>query len=338
MISAPSLADVARRAGVSPATVSRHFNQPGLVNPQTRSRIDAAVKELGYVPNGAARALASKRSRMIGVIVPTLDHAIFADAINSIEQRLGQDGYTLIVASNRFDPDQEHVQVQTLLSHRVDALVLVGVDRDPATYRLLQSKGVPYVTIWVVDPQSRHPGVGIDNTAAAHRVTSYLLDLGHRSFGVISACTDYNDRARQRLRGVEIALEERGLALPPDSIIERPIDLMEGQLGLKYLMEQRPRPSAIVCSSDVLAAGAILGSRKLGIKIPDDVSITGFDDMELASQIDPPLTTVSLPIPAMSLRAAEYLLARLNGHPVSSSTILDTELVLRESTAPPRQP
>lgn len=331
-----SLVDVARHAGVSPTTVSRFFNQPGLVRPGTRQRIERAVAELGYLPNAAARALASKRSRMVGVVVPTLDHALFAKALNSLEGRLAEAGYTLVVAASGFDPARERRQIESLLSHRIDALVLVGAARDPASYALLEGQGLPYVTTWVVDEDGRHPGVGIDNRAAGRRIASHLLDLGHRDFGVISAETARNDRARLRLAGVREALEARGVALAPERVIERPLDLLEGGYAFRHLMGLSPAPSAVICGADLFAVGAVFESRKLGLRIPEEVSLTGFDDIDLASLTDPPLTTLRVPVHEIGARSADYLLKRLRGEAVPASTLLEVELLLRGSTAAPK--
>ncbi len=334
--SSTSLTDVARQARVSPTTVSRFFNQPELVRPGTRQRIERAVVDLGYLPNAAARALASKRSRMVGVIVPTLDHALFAKALNSLEGRFAAAGYTLVVAASGFDPDRERRQVEGLLTHRIDALVLVGASRDPAVYALLETQGLPYVTTWVVDEDGRHPGVGIDNHGAGQRIADYLLDLGHRDLAVISAETARNDRARQRLAGVRAALEARGLSIPSERVIERPLDLLEGGHAFRHLMSLSPAPSAVICGADLFAVGAIFESAKLGLRVPQNVSVTGFDDIELASLIDPPLTTLRVPVREIGERSADYLLRRLRGEAVPNSTLLEVELLLRGSTAAPK--
>ncbi len=331
-----SLTDVALQAGVSPTTVSRFFNQPELVRPGTRQRIERAVADLGYLPNAAARALASKRSRMVGVVVPTLDHALFAKALNSLEGRLAAAGYTLVVAASGFDPDRERKQVESLLSHRIDALVLVGAARDPAVYDLLESQRLPYVTTWVVDDKGDHPGVGIDNRAAGRRIADHLLDLGHRDFGMISAETAQNDRAGERLAGVREALLARGVALAPGRVIQRPLDLLEGGYAFRHLMGQSPAPSAVICGADLFAVGAVFESRRLGLRIPEDVSVTGFDDIDLASLIDPPLTTLRVPVQEIGARSADYLLKRLRGEAVPSCTLLEVELLLRGSTSAPK--
>ncbi|MDJ0943958.1 MAG: LacI family DNA-binding transcriptional regulator [Kiloniellales bacterium] len=331
-----SLVDVARQARVSPTTVSRFFNQPDLVRPRTRARIERAVAELGYLPNAAARALASKRSRMVGVVVPTLDHALFAKALNSLEGRFAAAGYTLVVAASGFDRERERRQVESLLTHRIDALVLVGAARDPAVYALLRGQGLPYVTTWVVDQDEGHPGVGIDNRAAGRRIADHLLDLGHRDFGVISAETAENDRARARLAGVRAALEARGVALARERVIERPLDLLEGGYAFRHLMGLSPAPSAVICGADLFAVGAVFESPRLGLRVPDDVSVTGFDDIDLASLVDPPLTTLRVPVREIGERAADYLLKRLRGEAVPDSTLLEVELLLRGSTAAPK--
>jgi LacI family transcriptional regulator len=332
---AVSLADVARRAGISPSTVSRFFNRPGLVSARTRARVEDAVKALGYLPDGAARTLASRRSRIVGAIVPTLDHALFAKALDSLEQHLARDGYTLIVASCGFDPGHEARQVRTLLSQRIDGLMLVGLERDPATYALLRAKGVPYVTTWVTDAPGGHPGIGIDNAEASRRIADYLLDLGHRDFAMISAPTAHNDRARQRLDGVRRALGERGLDLAPERSVERPFDLAEGRHAFQYFMQLRPRPTAVVCGADIFAIGALFEARRMGIAVPGEVSVTGFDDTDMAAQIDPQLTTVHVPVAELGRRAGNYLLGRVSGRPVADRTLLDVDLVVRDSTAPP---
>jgi LacI family transcriptional regulator len=284
----------------------------------------------GVVDQDIERAVALQRA-----IVPSLDHALFAKALNALEQCLGAAGYGLILASHNFDPDHERRQIENLLSRRIDALVLVGAERDAATYALLEDKAVPYVSTWIVDPENRRPGVGFDNFAAGHRIASYLLELGHRDLAMISAATEHNDRARQRQAGVRRALAERDLVLLPERVVERPFGHLEGQHGFKYLMGLPDPPTAIVCGADIFAVGAVLQAGKLGIRVPQQVSITGFDDIDLAALVDPPLTCVSAPIAEMGFRAGEYLLERLKGNTVPPTTLLDVEIVLRQSTAPP---
>ena len=308
------------------------------MKPETRRRIEGAINDLGYVPNGAARALASNRSRIIGAIVPTLNHALFATELNDLERRLAVEGYGLIVASNDYQLEREYELTQTMLSRHVDGLVFVGVDRDPSIYRLLEKKGVPYVTTCAINKNPRHPEIGVDNFAAAQDVADYLLDLGHEDFGVISHPSAHNDRARARLAGFRAAIEARGHALLTDRVIERPVDFVEGQIAFRHLMSLSPRPTAVLCSMDIFAIGAVLESRRIGVRIPDDVSVTGFDNAALASLVEPTLTTIDLPVRETGRRAAEYLLQTLKGKAAPWQSVLDYDLVVRKSAAgPPRQ-
>ena len=194
----PRLADVARRAGVSTATVSRALNQPHAVTAELRDRVHAAVDALGYVPHGPARALASRRSNTIGAVVPTIDNAIFARNIQSLQARLFEAGRTLFLASSDYDYAREQREVQSLVERGIDGLILVGEQRNQAVYRLLENKRVPYVTTWIFHEDSPHPCVGFDNHQAAYQVASYLLDIGHRDIAMVAGIREGNDRAAAR--------------------------------------------------------------------------------------------------------------------------------------------
>ena len=329
------VADVAQAAGVSGATVSRALNRAGPVSDQVRERIERAVVELGYVPNGAARALASQRTRAIGVIIPTLENTNFAITAEAAQQCLVDDGYNFLVASTGYDPGRESNQIQSLLTHGVDGIILVGAQRDPEVVRLLESRRVPYVVTWTLAGDDT-PSVGFDNAEAASKLTGHLLDLGHRQIGVIAGLTRNNDRAAARLEGVRRALDARGLVLAQQMLIERPYRIAEGQLALRSLMSMSPRPTAVLCGNDQLAFGALIECGRLGLAVPQYVSIVGFDDLEFAGQIVPSLTTVHVPAEEIGRRAAEYLLAKINGHPAATTTEVPVSLIVRESSAPPR--
>ena len=329
------VADVALAAGVSGATVSRTLNRTGPVSDNIRQRIERAVIELGYVPNGAARALASQRAHAIGVIVPTLENTNFAITAESAQRRLVDAGYNFMVASTGYDPARESDQIQSLVAHGVDGIILVGAQRDPAITHFLKARHVPYVVTWSLAGDGT-PSVGFDNAEAARRLASHLLDLGHRHIGVIAGLTKNNDRAAARLEGVRRALDERGLALPRELLIERPYRIAEGQFALRALMASSPQPTAVVCGNDQLAFGALIECGRRGIAVPQELSIVGFDDLEFAGQIVPALTTIHVPAEEIGLRAADYLLATINGHPAAATTEVTVSLIVRESSAPPR--
>lgn len=332
------LSDVARLAHVSTATVSRALTLPHKVRPGTLERIQQAVQTLGYVAHGAARALATRRTHTVGAVIPTLDNAIFANTTHTLQKALDEAGYTLLLACNEFDPEVELRVTRALIARGVDGLVLVGTTHQPDLFRMIEAHSVPYVLSWALDKAGRHPCVGFDNRAAAMRLVKYLLELGHRRFAMISGITANNERALERRDAVREALAARGITLTASRLVEKPFTLGAGREGLAELLDGRePQPTAVICGNDVLAIGAIAECHARGLRVPDDVSITGFDDMEIAALITPSLTTVRFPTGELGSLAAQHLLSRLAGKSVPLRRELPFELVVRESTAPPKR-
>jgi len=329
------LDDVARAAGVSLATASRALSAPHLLKPATLVQVLNAARLLGYLPHGAARALASRRTHTIGAVIPTLDNAIFANSTQAMQRELGEHGYQLLLGSHEYDPQREVQVTRALLERGVDALVLVGTDHSPELFQLLVGFRSPYVLTWSIDESGHHHCVGFNNREAAARVAQYLYDLGHREFAVISGYTAHNDRARDRITGVREALIARGIALEPGRVVETSFSVQSGREALRVVLEPAPRPTAVICGNDILAHGAMLEALALGIDVPRAISITGFDDMELAAQIPPGLTTVHIPTAEIGRRTAQHILARLNGEKRDKRTELAVDLVVRGSTAPP---
>ena len=331
---AARLADVARLAKVSTATVSRALTLPHKVKARTLERVQQAASSLGYVAHGAARALASRRTQTIAAVVPTLDNAIFANTIHALQRRLDEAGYVLLLASHEFDADIEARVTRKLIERGVDGLVLLGTTHHPEIYRMLEAHALPYVLTWAWDERGNHPCVGFDNHAAAQRITEHLLDLGHRRFAMVSGITAQNERAQERLAGVRAALAVRGLEL--QRVVEKPYTHTGGREGLRAVLAGSEAPTAVICGNDVLAIGAIAECHARDLKVPEDVSITGFDDMELAGMMKPALTTMRFPTAELGAYAANHLLMRLEGKVVDLRCKLPTELVVRDSTAEPR--
>ncbi len=334
---APTLHDVAELAEVSTATVSRYLSNADLVREERRNRIRAAVEKLGYIPHGAAQALASQRSRTIGVIVPTLDNAIFAKGIQAFQEHLQSAGYTLFIASSDYSPDEERTQAERLILRGVDGMMLIGQDHHPRLYERLLASNLPFVNTWSFDQDSSHPCVGFDNFDAASRQIKYLIDIGHRKFGIISGITRDNDRARDRLSGILETLSDHNIDIARDMIHECEYSVSASRQIMKRLMAAKDRPTAVVCGNDVLAYGAMLECQATGINVPSTVSVTGFDDLPLSKHIQPPLTTMQVPSEEMGRAAADYLLACLNDETVPKHTELEVNLVVRGSTAPPKK-
>ena len=330
------MSDVARLTGVSTATVSRVLNRPDDVSPALRERVLAEIDAVGYMPHGAARTLASQRSSTVGAIIPTLSNAIFATGLQAFEQRLDESGYTLLIAISEYDPEHALRHARSLLSRGVDGLMLIGQSHRDEVFELIRAKRLPYVTTWTYKPNGGHPSVGFDNRLAAYRLTRYLLEIGHRDIAMIAGLTANNDRARDRIVGVGDALADWGIELPPHRLIERAYDVAEGRAAMRLLMTSDTRPTAIVCGNDVLAMGALFETQAMGLDVPGDVSVAGFDDLPLVAHLSPPLTTMAVPSELMGRKAAEYLLAQFAGEAVPDMTELEVGLIVRATTAPPK--
>ncbi|WP_180958437.1 LacI family DNA-binding transcriptional regulator [Vibrio sp. vnigr-6D03] len=333
----PTLGDVAKAAGVSTATVSRALNQPHQVKETLRARIEDEINRLGYVRDGAARALASNKKRMIGAIIPTIDNAIFASGINALERRLYEEGYTLMLAVSNYDPKHELKQVRDIMEQGVDGLLLVGNDHAPETYSILKQHNQIFANLWALDRTSPHPCVGFDNFTAAQQVTEYLLNQGHTRFGLISGITKGNDRATARLEGAKESLKKAGIFLQPQDVVECRYDIWEGRNACRHLLgrPELERPTALICGNDVLAFGCLTECDKLGISVPTQVSITGFDDLPLCEHLSPSLTTIRVPSRMMGERAADFILDQISGRESATHIEVPTQLVVRESTSVP---
>lgn len=330
-----TIEEVARLAGVSTATVSRVLSKPEVVRDQTREQVMTAITQLDYQPDAAARALASGRTHTVGCVIPTLDHAIFARSTQAMQTTLAQAGYQLLVASHEYDPVTEFELVRALQQRGVDSLVLVGTDHAPRLWKALSDWRKPTLLTWSCDP--RLPSLGFDNEGAARLAATHLLKLGHRCIGVISGLTAHNDRARSRIDGVRKSLTQAGLSLLPALLTEQAFNLEGGRLGLRKLMANRKKPTAIFCGNDLLAVGALLEAQCMGLHVPSDLSICGIDNLEIAEAINPGLTTVSLPTQDLGRLAAKYMLSAISGEVIAAQSLLPFELVIRGSTASPRR-
>jgi len=332
---AARLSDVARAAGVSLATASRALAGAELVHPETRERVRDAVAMLGYVPHGAARALASRRSRTVAAVIPTLDNPVFSASTHALQVRLAEDDYTLLLASHEYDLAAEVRMVQAFIERGVDGMVLVGLDHDPEVHRLLAQAGIPYELSWAIDASGFHHSLGFSNRRAAAAVAQHLLELGHREIAVVSGYTANNDRARERVAGVREAVEARGLALAPELVLETSFSIASGRRALDDLLATKQRFTAVACGNDILAMGVLIEAAARGIRVPADLSVAGFDDIDLAAEYTPSLTTVHLPVADIGRAAAERMLARLAGKTVPRVEEVRVDLVVRASTGRP---
>jgi LacI family transcriptional regulator len=333
--SRPTLTDVASLSGVSAATVSRALARPHMVNRETLARVLSAADRLGYVPAGAARALASGRSKVIGAIVPTLDSAIFSRTLQALQGELAAAGYGLIVASNDYNPAAEAGILRALLAQAVDGLVLVGAERSPEATAIIRRAGVPVVLTWCGHPA--FDAITVDNCRAGRLAAEHLVNLGHRAVGVVTGTLAVNDRQRQRVAGIRDALEAHGLTLPEWHVMEQPFTLAGGRSGCAALLSLQAPPTAIICGIDLLAVGCLAEAHARGLRVPGDLSVVGIDNLDMAAHVSPALTTVHVPTARIGEMAALTLLERLNGCSERIAHELAVELVVRQSTGEPER-
>ena len=330
----PTIEDVAARADVSTATVSRVLNRPDAVREVLRGRVLEAVMHLGYVPNSGARALKLQRSGTVGAVFPTIDNAIFAKAIDALQQRLADSGRQLLIATSNYDPQVEMRQAINLARSGADALALCGNSQSPELLQFLRQRELKTVHAMTISAEPDRVCVGYDNASAIGKAVRYLLDLGHRRFGMLAGVTLHNDRAAGRVAGVREALALAGLQLDPRCVIEMPYSLERAREGFRRLMQAPQPPTAVLCAIDVLAIGALLEAATLGIEVPRQVSVTGFDDLEMARHIQPSLTTMHVPTERMWHMVADRIIASLDQVPMPRVAEVEVELIVRSSTGP----
>ncbi len=318
--------DVAEETGLSIATISRVMNGSKNVNPSTRQRVLEACERLDYLPNPAARALSTKKSRTIAAIIPTIEHSVFAKFISGIESTLGARGYSLVFAISNGDPEEELIAARKLLGMGPEAFILSGGTHSQVLLDVFQRRQVPtvYTSIW--NPDLALPTIGYDNRKLAAEAVRFLASLGHRHIAVFHGPADQNDRTMARRQGAEEA--GQGLKL---EFHECELSASGGRATIGKVLQLDTRPTAVLCFSDVLALGVYFGLSEAGLSIPDDMSVMGFDNLDWAKETFPPLTTINLPATDMGVAAATQIIDHLDTGVPLQSELLDAEIVNRSS-------
>ncbi len=328
--------EVAERAGVSIATVSRSFNEPGLVREDVRKRILEVADALGYMPNPAAKALRLRRTDIVGAVIPTLDHAIYARLVNAFQTQMASAGYTVVVLTVGFDNTDAGASIRQVVERGAEALMIVGAIEDEVLLEFLAKKRTPVIQTYSYAERPGQASVGFDNAAAMRSVVEHLLSLGHRHLVMLAGPMRGNDRQIARVEAFRTTLADAGLPPGAGSVIETRYTFQAGIDALHATRALYPQTTAVVCSSDILAFGVLHACKSLGISVPQDMSVTGFDDLDFAPLLDPPLTTVEIGADEMGRIAGQRIVAALEGPGPVQSLCLPTRLVLRGSAAPPR--
>jgi LacI family gluconate utilization system Gnt-I transcriptional repressor len=329
-----TMRDVGLHAGVAPITVSRVLSNHASVTAQTREAVLRAVAELGYVPDFTARALSRRGSKLIALLLPNIANSVFADTVHGINDVLCEAGFSLIIAHSGYDAQREEALLKGLLGYRPDAVILTGFTHTRDTRTMLRKAGMPVVETWNVGPEPMDMAVGFSNFKAGLEMTRYLISKGHTRLAYRGGTQTDNDRTRAREEGFRQALAEANLPATEAWIGSAPMELESGaELAREFrAMPVRKRPQAMFLASDLIAAGFVLEAGRIGIRVPQDVAVAGFDDTPLGRAIQPQLTTVNVRQREMGRKAAELALRRLRGEPVEQSVCdVGFSIVARQS-------
>ena len=264
---------VAQLARVSPSTVSRVFNHPELVKPATRRKIEEAVKKSGYIRNRAAQTIHGIRSGTIGLIVPTIHHAIFAELVQSFSDAVDAMGFTILLASHGYDLDREYALARKMLEHRVDGIALIGLDHADETFRLIERQETQAMLLWNHAEDAPLPCIGSDNREAGRLIAEHIAELGHKQVACVIPPLKGNDRAAQRFAGLNAEFSKKGVDLPSPWVLETPYSVAAAKSAVERLLTSGVHPSAVVCGNDVLAWGALHAASRYGLSIPKDMTV-----------------------------------------------------------------
>lgn len=309
-ISKPTIKDVAELAGCGIATVSRVLNNSGPTSVASRERVLAAAEKLDFKFNEFGRSLQSRRSKTIGVLVPTLSNPVFADAVQGIQQAAAMHGYDVILSSANYDQKTEQTAMATLLAKQVDGVILtVSAPNESNALEMLKQNHVPHCLIFNQPTNLDVTAVGVDNVEAARVVGQRLFELGHLDAVFVAVQFAMSDRSADRYRGFSEVYAQHGLREP--ELLE--VDFAPGDLevALVNLFEKTPSTTALFASNDMLALACIRALRALGKSVPDDVSVVGFDGIAVADLVHPKLATIATPCHDMGFKAAQLLLKAL---------------------------
>jgi len=328
-----SIKDVARVAGVSHSTVSRALAHSPLIPEKTRRRIERIAQRLGYTPNAIARGLVTQHTRAIGVIVTSISDPFVAEIVRGIEYVAGDRGYRVVLGTSHNDPEREVNAVKALREWRVDA-VIVASSRVGALYQpLLKDIGAPIVLINNQSQQNSRliHSVIVDDVRGGELATQYLLSLGHRVIGHIRGPAGYR-ATRNRLAGYRRALRQAGVTYDRTLVVDGD-GRADGGEQILQLLEHSPVPTAVFCYNDMTAIGALRALKRRGVRVPQDLSLMGFDNILFAAYVDPPLTTIAQPMFEMGQSAMQMALTLVqNPRAAVQDLLIQGELIVREST------
>jgi LacI family transcriptional regulator len=334
-----TIRDIAKKAGVSLGTISNVINENVTVRPATRKRVVDAIRMLGYKPSMLARSLRQNRTAMIGMVIPDITNPFFPAVVRGVEDVAFQNSFRLVLCNTDNDSDKEESYLRELQSYRTAGLILIPSEHSKMTLLATDQlpRDVPAVCLDRQPEDWTGDSVTVNNTEGVFAATTHLVKLGHRAIAMIIGSLQLRN-AVARLEGFRAAMRKARLDVNAEYIQEGRFDRLSGYEKMRILLRQRPQPTAVVCGNDLIALGVLSALREAGLRCPQDVSVVGFDDIEVAELTDPSLTTVFQPGYQMGARGAALLIKRMTApHQPPHNIVLPTELKVRHSAASPRE-
>jgi LacI family transcriptional regulator, gluconate utilization system Gnt-I transcriptional repressor len=328
-IGSSTIDEVAAAAGVSTATVSRFFNSPDKLKEKTARRVQDAVNHIGYVPNLLAGGLASNRTRVIAAIIPSMTQSIFASTIQSLTDALAEEGYSVMLGLSGAADEHARQQILSTIGRRPDGIILTGPTLDPTTRRQLRSTGIPTIETWDMPEDPIDLVVGLSHEAVGVAVARHALTRGRRRAFMISAT---GVRALARRYGFSRTMMAGGTPEPATATFVGATTFGHGRSALAAHLDGGARPDLVVCSSDWSAHGALEELQRRGIRVPDDIAVIGFGDLEFAAEVNPALTTVKIDGAVIGKQAAKFLMLRTQGKRIENPVVdIGFSLIVRAS-------
>lgn len=330
-----TIKDVAALAGVSFTTVSHVLNNTRPVSAQARARVLAAVDEIGYLPSAVARSLRRSETKIVGVLVPNVRNPFFAELVVGVEEWCRQAGYSVFLCNSDNDPKHQQAYLRTLLEKRIDGLLLSSAGDTETLADTFRHARVPVVTVDRLVPGARADRVSVNNQLGAFEAVKHLLDLGHRRIGCVSGPGEF-EVTQERVAGWRQALSAFGLEARTDWLVESDFSTAGGYQAVKALLTRQPELSAVFAANDMMAMGALRAAAELGLAVPGQLSLVGFDAIELGGFVYPALTSVGCSIRELGREAGRALIERIENPQAPYKDLqLTPQLVLRESTSAP---
>lgn len=330
---APKMADIARKAGVSPMTVSRAFKSDGLINKDTRDAVLKAAEELGYVFDATASSLRSQKTDFIAVTIPSINNANFAETIGGLSETLNANGFQILLGYTNYDIQEEERLIEQLLRRKPQAIVVTGGKHTPRARKLLANAKIPVVETWDMPAEPIGHYVGFSNASAVRAMVDHFVAVGYRRIAFIGGDASRDTRGSDRRLGVIAALQDHGL--DTSRLIDAgapPISMREGANAMARLLAEFPDTEAVICVSDLSAFGALTECQRQGISVPDQIAIGGFGDYEIGGISVPRLTTIDAQAREIGRRAGSLIIGLLDDEHSIPSVNVEPRLIVRESS------